>query len=51
MSIQCGEKGSECKIISDVNNQFLYFDHDHFTVQGAKEFGHQLKIKHPHLFH
>lgn len=50
LTVQCGMNKDNCEIISEENNEFLYFDKDHFTVQGAKEFGHKLKIKHPNLF-
>ncbi|MGJ8662107.1 MAG: acyltransferase family protein [Marinicella sp.] len=50
LSIQCGEKIDHCEIVSKDNNQFLYFDYSHFTLQGAKEFGAKLKAVHPALF-
>ncbi len=50
LSIQCGEEIDHCEIVSKDNNQFLYFDYSHFTLQGAKEFGAKLKAAHPALF-
>lgn len=50
LSIQCGEMVDQCEIVSKENNQFLYFDYSHFTLQGAQEFGAKLKAVHPELF-
>ncbi|VAW47369.1 O-antigen acetylase, partial [hydrothermal vent metagenome] len=50
LSIQCGDKIDQCEIVSKQNNQFLYFDFSHFTLQGAKEFGAKLKAVHPEVF-
>lgn len=47
---QCGEDYDNCDIISKINSKFLYFDREHLTAQGAKEFGQQLKLEHPYLF-
>jgi len=51
LSIQCGENINSCKIISDKTHEFLYFDKDHLTIHGAKEFGQQIKHQYPELFH
>jgi hypothetical protein len=50
LTLQCGNKGTACKVVSDKNHEFLYCDRDHFTLLGAKEFGAKLKIKYPSLF-
>ena len=50
LSIQCGENIDQCEIVSKENNQFLYFDYSHFTLQGAQEFGAKLKKALPDLF-
>ncbi|MFK8012907.1 MAG: acyltransferase family protein, partial [Marinicellaceae bacterium] len=50
LSIQCGSNIDNCQIVSDENNKFLYFDKDHFTSQGAQEFGQKLQSKYPSLF-
>lgn len=50
LSIQCGENIDQCEIVSAQNNQFLYFDYSHFTLQGAREFGAKLKAVYPELF-
>ncbi len=50
LSVQCGENIDQCEIVSKANNQFLYFDYSHFTLQGAKEFGAKLKAAHPEVF-
>ena len=51
LTVQCGEKIKNCQIVSEDNNEFLYFDKDHFTSKGAQEFGQKLKFQHPELFH
>lgn len=49
MSIQCGEK-MDCQIISENDLKPLYFDDNHWTLQGAREFGSRLKEDYPELF-
>jgi len=50
LAAQCGADINQCKIVSQKNSKFLYFDEDHFTLQGASEIGAALKIKYPELF-
>lgn len=37
-------------IISRENSKFLYFDGDHYTEQGAKEFGEKIKETYPEIY-
>jgi hypothetical protein len=48
MNAQCGEH-SECDILSR-SGAYLYFDNNHFTLEGAHAFGKRLKAIHPELF-
>ncbi|MFK8011268.1 MAG: acyltransferase family protein [Marinicellaceae bacterium] len=50
LETQCGKSLLSCEIISSANQEFLYFDSEHFTLSGAKELGSKLKTKYPHLF-
>ena len=49
LKIQCGDDFSRGEVIS-TNAKLLYFDSEHFTLEGATEFGKKLKIAHPKLF-
>lgn len=49
MHIQCGKKMT-CEIISKQDYKPLYFDDNHWTLQGAREFGSKLKEERPRLF-
>ncbi|MBK3476904.1 acyltransferase [Pseudomonas sp. MF6751] len=48
LDVQCG-KSYECNIISE-KGAYLYFDAEHFTLEGSREFGSRLKIAAPELF-
>jgi len=50
ISSQCGEDVKGCKIISNENQKFLFFDDGHFTKEGAYQFGKKLKKEYPELF-
>jgi lysophospholipase L1-like esterase len=50
LGAQCGEKYNDCRVISDVNHSFYYFDGGHFTLKGSEFFGKRLKSKYPELF-
>jgi len=50
LKIQCGEVLEDCQIISPSTSSFLYFDSDHFSAEGAREYGQKLRTQHPYLF-
>jgi hypothetical protein len=50
LRLQCGSEYDSCKIVSTHNSKLLYFDKEHFTEQGAYEFGEKLKEAYPDLF-
>ncbi len=49
MDIQCGNN-YDCKLLSEHNKSFYYFDAGHFTLNGSINFGSMLKSAHPELF-
>lgn len=50
LEIQGGKNFDSFEIVSSDNLEFLYFDFNHFTEEGAKKVGAKLKEKHPELF-
>ena len=49
LDIQCGNN-YDCKLLSEHNKSFYYFDAGHFTLNGSINFGSMLKSAHPELF-
>ena len=46
-----GEKDlDDFEVVSKRNLRFLYFDANHFTEQGSKEFDEKMKTNYPFLF-
>lgn len=50
LKIQLEDDLQKIEIISPKTEKLLYFDSEHFTEEGASEFGERLKAKHPELF-
>lgn len=48
LDVQCGPE-LRCNILS-ANGQYLYFDNNHFTLEGSREFGQRLKRWNAALF-
>lgn len=49
MDIQCGTT-YDCKLLSEHDKSFYYFDSGHFTLGGSRNFGEMLKKARPELF-
>lgn len=50
LRVQGGLGMDDFKVVSEMDLSFFYFDWNHFTPEGAKKVGHNLKAIYPELF-